>query len=309
MSLPTFLVIGAAKSGTTALYSYLGQHPDVYVPALQEPSWFSFDGQTLEFTAPDGAEPALNRSITERSIYEELFADAAPGQARGDVSPAYLYWPGTAEKARSEVPEARVLAILRNPVDRAYSAFMHARREGREPLADFRSALEAEPERISRNCGFIWRYRDLGRYPIQVRRWLDQFPPDQIMFGTYDEFSADPVGFCRRAQAFIGVDDGFTPRTDVRYNVSGVPRSRTAYRLLGSGSWPSRALRRIAPASARQTLKRIQARTRSRLMQRVPIDPELRAELVAAWRPEVEELSALVDLDLEPWLANPVTAG
>lgn len=303
MPMPTFFMIGAAKSGTSALYSYLGQHPEVFLPAAEEPSWFAFADHELAFTAPDEKPPAVNsQAVVIGSEYVALYESARPDQTCGDVSPVYLYWPGTAERVASKVPEARVIAILRHPVDRAYSAFMHARREGREPLDDFRAALTAEKERIAGNCGFIWRYRDLGDYAPQLRRWFEVLPRHQFLLATYDEFAADPVGLCKRIQSFIGVSEDFIPDTGTRHNTSGIPRSPALYDLLNSHGPLARFARGLAPIVGLQRMKGAQARMQTRLLRRVPLDPDIRSELVTQWRPQIESLVGLVDLDIEGWL-------
>jgi len=303
MRMPTFFVIGAAKSGTTALYSYLDQHPEVFIPATQEPSWFAFAEHAPAFTAPDGRAAYINyQAITDRTLYECLDSKAADEQLCGDVSPAYLYWEPTPRLMSAEVPAARVVALLRHPVDRAYSAFMHARREGREPWDDFMSALGAEEGRVAANCGLVWRYRALGDYAPQLRRWFEFFPIDQFLIATYDEFAADPVAFCQRIQAFIGVDRDFAADTTIHHNMSGIPRSRRAYDLLSSQGTLARLARVGAPLVGMRRMKGMQARLRHGLLEKVPLDPGLRSELTMEWLPQIEDLASLVDVDVEAWL-------
>lgn len=303
MPLPTFVVIGAAKSGTTALYKYLGQHPEVYVTPQEEPSFFAFADQPPQFRGPGGIAASVNTmTVTSREAYEELFADARPHQSRGDVSPVYLYWPGTAERLSALVPDVRIIAVLRHPVDRAYSAFMHARREGKEPLDDFRAALQAEESRIAAGYGFLWRYQDLGRYAAQLQRFQRVFPRNQVMVALYDDLVADPTALTRRVQEFIGVDPSFVPDTSLRHNASGIPRSRMAYRLLRSDSALARGARRLAPVAGVERLKTVQVRLRTRLLRREGLDPAVRGELVQDWREEIERLADLLDRDLAHWL-------
>lgn len=300
--MPTFVVVGAAKAGTTALYNYLGQHPEVYLPRHEEPSYFAFAGAAPRFRGPRGSEAAINQiAVTERRDYERLFDPADAAQARGDVSPAYLYWPGTAERIKRDVPDAAVCMVLRHPVDRAYSAYMHARREGKESLT-FRDALDAEPGRIRDNWGFLWRYRALGEYAPQLRRYLSVFSRDRILVLLYDDLSADAVGVCRRIQGFIGVDPAFVPDVRVRHNASGIPRSASLYRLL-SGPAPVRAAARaVAPLVGDARLRATQARLRNSLLRQKPLDAGLRAALVAEFQQGIEVLQEVLDRDLSAWL-------
>jgi len=301
--LPNFLVVGAAKAGTTALHEYLGQHPQVFLPDRQEPSFFSFEGQPVDFRGPAGSEAAVNQTaVRSLAEYEALFTVASPGVLRGEVSPVYLYWPGTAERIRARLPEVRICIILRNPADRAFSGYMHAVREGKEPEADFAAALAAEPQRIRDNWGFLWRYADLGHYPAQIRRYLDVFPPEQIEIVLYDDLQKDPVALCRRLFRFIDADPSFQPNISVRHNVGGRPRSRAVHKLLRRDG-PLRSLARTAaPILGRERLRRAQVRLSSANLAGQALPAQQRAELVAAFRLEVEELAELIGRDLQAWL-------
>src|SRR3712207_4104321 len=130
MTLPNFLVIGAMKSGTTALYYYLEQHPEIYMSPVKEPNFFSQEN------AAD--------TVTHIGTYEQLFKGASGKKAIGEASHSYLYEPRAAAEIRRYVPKVKLIAILRNPIDRAYSHFLHMVRSGTEPLDDFAQALREE---------------------------------------------------------------------------------------------------------------------------------------------------------------------
>lgn len=305
-TLPRFAVIGAAKSGTSALYSYLGQHPEIYLPPRQEPSFFAFEGAEVNFRGPMGVEPAINRiAITNYADYQALFSpgvDCTGTNVCGDISPVYMYWPGTAERMKRHVPEVRIIAILRNPVDRAYSAFVHARRENREPLQVFDDALKAEPWRISKNWGFMWRYVDLGHYEKQLRRYYKLFDPQQIKVILYDDFRNDPARVCVELQTHIGVNGSFIPDTTVLYNVSGVPRSRSVHRWLSRDSWVGRGAAWVSPVIGKERLRRWQARLKNRNLTQEPVPSRSRQELTEYFREEILGLQDLIERDLDSWL-------
>lgn len=301
---PSFLVVGAAKAGTTALHEYLSQHPQIHVPARQEPSFFAFEGQRLDFRGPHGTAASVNSTtVRSASEYDALFADADDATASGEVSPVYLYWRGTAERIHARVPSVRLCVLLRHPVDRAFSAFMHAHRENKEPLADFRAALAAEPERIEERWGFLWRYADMGCYAAQLRRYLRVFPRDQVMVALYDDLQADPIALCQRVYRFIGVDPTFRPDVSVRHNMSGVPRSPLLQSLLRRNGPLAGAARTVAPLVGRQRLRRAQVRATSRNLQRRHLPTEQRTELVERFRGDIEAVERLVDRDLSHWYA------
>jgi hypothetical protein len=295
--LPNFLVIGAAKCGTTALYEYLGQHPDVFLSPNKEPQFFAFEDETLCFRGPG---VTINQTaVTSLEAYRTLFAGARGEKAVGEASALYLYVPKAADRIRQHVPGARLLAVLRDPIDRAYSSFMHLRREGREPLSDFRAALAAEPGRIADNWGFLWRYLDLGRYHVQLRRFYERFPREQLRVLLYDDFRDAQGAALRSVFGFLEVDEGFRPDTSLRHNVSGIPRSRWLYELVSGRGPAGRVLGAVVPAAL---MARVRARAASRLLRQEPLDPELRAELVERVREDVLRLQDLLGRDLSRWL-------
>src|SRR5690606_23487060 len=154
MPLPNFLVIGAAKAGTTSLHRYLGGHPEVFVPPRGEPSVFAHDAG-----APRSREPGAEAwaAVADLPRYARLSAGAEGKVAVGEVSPRYLYCERWCERIKRHVPDVRLVAVLRHPVDRAYSHFLMNRDRRCEPESDFRRAIEREDERAALNWGWDWR--------------------------------------------------------------------------------------------------------------------------------------------------------
>jgi hypothetical protein len=302
--LPNFLIIGAAKCGTTALYQYLHQHPDVFMSPSKEPQFFAFEGEGLDFRGPG---VTINETaVTRLEDYRALFADARTESAVGEASALYLYVEKAADRIRRHLPAARLIAVLRDPVDRAYSSFMHLRREGREPLTDFRAALAAEAGRIRDNWGFLWRYRDMGLYHAQLRRFYERFPREQIQVLLYDDFRADPAAALRSVFRFLEIDEGFVPDTSLEHNVSGIPVNRPLYDALWGKGRLGRAVEKLLP---RAVLAEVRARTARRLLRREPLEPQLRVELIRDFREDVLRLQQLIGRDLSPWLEpRPVRA-
>jgi nucleoside-diphosphate-sugar epimerase len=217
MRLPTFFVIGAAKAGTTALYNFLAQHPDIYMSPIKETNFFCFEGATLDYKGPG---VTVNSLITSYDAYCELFSSATTQTALGEVSPMYMAKPIAAQRIHSRLPEVRLIAILRHPVDRAYSSFLHLRRDGREPIADFEQALREEPQRTVDNWEFLWRYRALSRYAPALASYYDVFPSAQIRVFKYDDFRSSPEKVLSDVFGHIRVDPDFRPRLADNYNVS-----------------------------------------------------------------------------------------
>lgn len=296
--MPTFLILGAMKAGTTALYTALDQHPDVYVSPVKEPNFFAFAGKDLDFRAPIDQRPdgINNTSVTDLERYRELFAGATDEAARGEVSHWYLYHPDAPANIERYVPDAKLVAMLRDPVERAYSEFLHFVRDGDEPITDFAAALDAEPERIEKNWA-LGRYVDRGRYDEQVARYLDRFPRDQLRFYLYDDFTARPDDVRRDLFEFVGVDPSFEP-VERRVNVSGVPRSRLLHALITTARPVRDTVVPLLPDAVVDWVNTV----KNRNLEKPEMDPAVRARLIDTFRPHVQRLETLLDRDLSHWL-------
>ena len=297
MARPNFLIIGAAKSGTTALYQALRQHPEIFMSPVKEPHYFAFAGERMDYRGPGVTINAT--SVTELGAYQQLFAGATHEKAVGEASALYLYAPNAAARIREYAPETRLIAILRQPAERAFSAFAHLLRDGREPLTDFAQALRAESERLRDHWGFLWRYTDLGFYAQQLARYHALFPAAQIKVFLYDDFRADATGVIREACRFLGVNEDFTPDMSLRPKVSGAPRSRWLHDFL-RGAHPAKSLLKgFLPAPFRERAK---LRLTNRNLVRQEFPAPLRAELTAIFRDDILQLQDLIKRDLSPWL-------
>jgi hypothetical protein len=297
MPLPDFLLIGAAKSGTTSLYHYLGQHPDVFVSPEKEPHFLAFEGHPLDFDGP-GDELLIRRTVSSLPEYRALFADAEPHQVAGEASPSTLYVPEAAERAARYVPDARLIAILRNPVDRAYSNYFTMRDQGREPCSDFQTALAREEERKAANWNMFWHYKALGFYHAQLRRFYDRFDRSQIRVVIFEDFADAPASVVQELYAFLGVDPSFVPDTSAHHNPSGHPRLAFLERWKQEGHPVRRAAQALLPA-------RLRTRIASTLTlwnrHRPPLPDDVRARLRALYREDVRRLEDLIGRDLSHW--------
>jgi hypothetical protein len=194
-----------------------------------------------------------------------------------------------------------MIAVLRNPVDRAFSSYQHLVRDGLEPL-DFGAALDAEPERIAQHYAILYRYADLGFYGRQLDRYESLFPRDQLLVLLYDDLRADPEECCKRIFAFLGVDDSFVPERSGEYNVSGVPRNRYLHRLLNPSATMKRRIWNVTPNVLRERLLSVQTRMVNRNLERQSIPAPERDRLRELFRDEVAGLQQRLGRDLSHWL-------
>jgi hypothetical protein len=302
MTLPNFLIIGAAKSGTSALYGYLWQHPDIYMSSNKEPNFFALEGQKACFAGP-GDETINMKSVTELASYEALFAGVKNEKAIGEASNLYLYHPEAAERIKVYIPYVRLIAILRNPADRAFSSYLHMTRDGREPMKSFAEALAEEPIRIRANWAHIWYYQQLGYYYEQLERYFILFPRQQIAVYTYDEFSTDPQKVLRNIFQFLGLDSTFEADVSLRYNVSGHPRFGALQKLLVRPTPAKERLKFLLPAYTRKHLINRLLALNMRGTAKSVMDPSIRRQLLNAYRDDIFKLQFLIDKDLSCWLA------
>ncbi|MDY7015905.1 MAG: sulfotransferase, partial [Cyanobacteriota bacterium] len=148
MVLPNFLIIGAAKGGTTSLYTWLAQHPQIYMTPVKEPNFFALQGENFNYPSGTVSQRYLDECVTNFEAYLEQFKAVNCEIAIGEASPFYLYHPQAASRIQQTIPDVKLIAILRDPVERAYSNFLHHIREGFETVEDFSQALQAEESRM-----------------------------------------------------------------------------------------------------------------------------------------------------------------
>lgn len=297
MTMPNFLVFGAAKGGTTALYAYLKQHPQIYLTPFKETKFFAYEGEDVRYGGPGDSEK--NKLLVNNlADYQALFDGVRDEPAVGEVSPLYLYIPKALERIKHYVPNAQLFAILRNPVDRAYSAFLHLIRDGRETHTNFAEALRAEPQYIRDNYAPLWYYKDLGFYHTQLKPYFEQFDRQQLHIYLYEDFNASPVAFVQQMCRLLGVDDRFVPDVSRKWNVSGVPKSKTLHSLLSGPNALTAVADRVPGGNW------LRSRLRYANLHKPPFPAAVRQELVETFRNDILQLQELLKRDLSHWLAE-----
>jgi hypothetical protein len=295
-TLPTFLIVGAAKSGTTSLYHYLSQHPDIYMPPNKEPHWFS----RLPYVPGRASHPV--NSVEE---YLDLFKGRDKESAIGEASPSYLWDEKAPYRIKEAIPQAKIIAILRHPVERAYSHYMMDVRMDKQDLP-FMEALKRDYHAEKKGWGVSDQYIDLGFYAEQVQRYLKLFDRTQIKVFLYDDLRKNPKALLRSALEFLEVDPEYTAtiRTDVQYNKSLSPKNRLAKMALRSRFFRSQQFRTLrAKLISNHQL-------RARLREAVLFKEEIKHEMDAGsrrfledlYRTDIQRLQDLLNRDLSHWL-------
>ncbi|MEO1349020.1 MAG: sulfotransferase domain-containing protein [Cyanobacteria bacterium J06635_15] len=295
--MPNFLLIGAGKAGTTAIYEYLRQHPQVYMSPVKEPNFFAFMDERVNFKGPGEREMINRTSVTQPEHYRALFDGVKHESAVGEASQWYLYSDRAAERIKHYLPDIKMIAILRDPVKRAYSDFLHFVRDDREPIKDFMQAIQAEDQRIEAHWGF-GHYIRRGLYHAQIKRYLDRFERHQIQIYLNEDLKQDATGLIQNIFNFLNIDETFQPDTSYRPNVSGIPQNKLLHRFLGKSNPIRTLIEPYAPAGLRKAMINLKG---SNLAQ-PPLSPEVRQQLIPIFREDILNLQDLIDRDLSGWL-------
>ena len=305
MTLPNFIIIGAAKSGTTSLYYYLKQHPQVFMSSNKEPNFFAFkDLELPPFSGPVDSrilyEILYKYSITDIERYQALFREVSDEKAIGEASVRYLYFPQAAARIKKYIPKVKLVVMLRNPIDRLYSHYLMMREKYNfEPLS-LAKALEQENERIRNNWGWDWHYTQLGMYYRQLKCYVDLFEREQIKIFLYENFCLDPVGVVQDIYRHIGVDSSFIPEMSQRSKESGRSRNHSLNHLLNEPNRIRSSFQRVLPKPVYNWI--VSYGNRWNRIPIVPMATENRQNLKGLFREDIAKLQSLIDRDLSAWL-------
>jgi glycosyltransferase involved in cell wall biosynthesis len=301
---PDFLVVGAARAATTSLHRALRDSGVAWVPAQKEPRFFASDGRAPEYRGPHDEVLVNRRGVWDRRAYLDLFADAPAGAAIGEVSPLYLWEEAVSARIHDANPSCRIVAVLRDPAERAFSQWRLHRAWDEEPLA-FEAALAAEDDRLAAGWSPLYAYRGRGCYARLLRPYLDRFGPERVLVVRFEDLVAAPDPTLQGILAFVTAGAAGPGRPErggrgelVEANAAArVPRSPGAARLLERAR-PPREASGALPAARRRL-----AEAGLALNARTPrLDPATRGRLVAAHRRDLEDLEHLTGLDVSSWL-------
>lgn len=301
VTMPTFLIIGAAKAGTTSMYEYLRQHPDIFMSAVKEPLHFASHAMNRRWTGPgDDWLRARYLDLARVEDYEALFEGGTHALARGEASPIYLHTEGCAERIRAALPDARLMVLLRDPVDRAFSHFRMHLQGNRETAGSFAEAVRLEEERIRQGWSPAFHYVRRGFYYRQLEPYLRLFPREHLRIYLYEDIVKDTAVVVRDAYAFLGVDPDFTPDTEKRYNIGGTPARAALPTLLRGASRVTAFIRCLVPKVLRQPIR---LRLKRMAEKKIVVDPQTRADLIKEYRPDILKLQEMLGRDLGPWMS------
>ncbi|MFB5190192.1 sulfotransferase family protein [Alicyclobacillus fastidiosus] len=295
--LPNFFIAGAAKSGTTSLFHYVQAHPDVFMSRVKEPHYFCSPEFPDRFEGP-GDQGFQDNTMRKLDDYMHLFDGVQNESIVGEASVYYLTFPQVAARIHQFNPDAKIVFILRNPVQRAFSAYMHTIRDGRETLS-FEEALEQEATRKAQNYQPLWWYKEAGLYAQSVEAYMSVFGRDQLKIFLYEDLKhADQV--VRELFAFLNLRDDVPVDTSLRHNQSGKPKSRAMYEFFAKPNAVKEVIKPFLPKDFRHKLGQ-----RAKSMTLAKDKPSAKTErmLQRYFRDDVLRLQDLLHRDLSGWLS------
>jgi hypothetical protein len=285
------MIVGAPKSGTTSLKSYLAQHPDMYAHRQREFIYFAHDDEFAQGYA---------------RAWQLYFDGASPRQIIAAKSVAMMYSPVAMRRLREHSPGARVVLILRDPVARAYSEFAYARRRGRETADSFEAAvqrcLETETDPLLPGA-----YLARGRYIEFIERIFDLFPPEQVSIVAFEALAADPVSVCQRLYRSLGVDAGFVPAAGQRENPAAGVWSQSVLMLTAHRRRFGALRRRLRPLLSERSRQRIRSalqRLNDRPLALPAMSEHTRRQLLDYYAPWNRRLADSLGGDFAPWTST-----
>ena len=301
MAWPDFLVIGAPKAGTTALHAALAGHPELFMSPVKEPKFFLTDGPPPRRGGGPGDVQTYREHVWRREDYEALFDAAPPGALRGESTPFYLYDRRAQRRIRALIPGARMIAVLRDPVERAHSNWTHLWSAGLDPIGDFPAACAAEDRRVAAGWAPFWHYTRLGRYGEQLDHLFGLFPREQVFILRYRDLVGSPGPALDAICAFLGVAPGTISQVP-RENVTAHPVHSPSHRAVSGVLRAAAAAGRHLPGTTGTALTRPLERFLQRSARpRQPLTWEQRQQVLAYIEDDFRLLEKVTEADFADW--------
>jgi hypothetical protein len=286
--IPNFFIVGTPKAGTTSLYHYLEEHPDIYMSPLKETNYFSFDeikSQGLFYN---------EEHISSLNQYQEQFRGAKDEKAIGEASVSYLYYPSVPLKIKEFNPEAKIIIVLRSPIDRGFSHYLMDKRLGFVNLSY--EDIVWENTKHPQSKLYYQQYVDLGQYYEQVKRYIATFGEKQVKILFYDDVIKDIQNVIKQLYTFLDVDCTFSPNTCQQHNVYSSPKNFFIQKI-----YAQKKIRTIAKLFFGENIQQ-QLKNHFFRKDKPVLNEKLRLDLIDIYETNIYKTSALLKKDLTYWL-------
>ena len=268
--------------------------------SFKEPGFFAFAGEHPTLNGP-GAQKWVDRwVVTDIEAYQKLFENYQGETAIGDASPYYIYYQKSPYNIKKYVPEMKLIAILREPVQRAFSNYVWAVRDRAEHLS-FAEALAAEESRIKDNWGLKWHYKNQGFYYQQLKPYYKLFPSSQIKIYLHDDLVNNPIKTMQDIFGFLDIDDRFEPNMKKKHNTSKLPKNKSWHNFLDKPNIIKSLVKPLLPLEFRYNLKQ---NAKRKNLYKPQLEPQIKQELATEYREDILKLQDLIQQDLSKWLTN-----
>ena len=302
MALPDFFIIGAPKAGTTALHAALAAHPSLFMSSVKEPKFFLTDGPPPSRGGGPGDVQTYREHIWRRPEYEALFATTPPGALRGESTPFYLYNQAAQERIRALIPHAKLIVILRDPVERAHSNWTHLWSAGLDPIGDFVPACAEEDARVAAGWADFWHYTRLGKYGEQLENLFLRFGREQVFILRYRALIDAPAQTLDDVCQFLGVHPGIIGHVP-KQNVTAHPAPSLSHLTLSKLLRGAAAAGRHLPGSAGTTLtKPLERFLQQNAGTRQPLSWDQRQALLPCFEDDIRLLERITEAYFGDWL-------
>lgn len=286
--LPNFIIVGAPKAGTTSLYHYLSEHPQVFMSEPKEVNYFSREEIEAQGLYYDSFKA---KTLSE---YEQLFASVTDEKAVGEGSVSYLFYTQTPAKIKAAIPDVKIIILLRDPVERAFSHY----------LMDYRMGLVDLPfEEIVYKKGnnkrldlYYQQYVELGLYHEQVKRYFDLFGEKQVKIYLQEDLRSNTEGVILDLYDFLGIDKSFMPNVEKEHNAFSMPKNRLIYKL-----YASNIVRSIVSTLFPDAFKEVVKNLFFERKQKPKLDAKTKEYLRSLYKNDVQKLEQLIRRDLSKW--------
>lgn len=289
--LPDFFIVGAPKAGTTSLYRYLRNHPDIYMSPAKEPNYFSYSdiaAQNLYYR---------ERGVESLQDYEKLFVRVSSHKAIGEASVSYLYYPEVALRIKNAIPDAIIIILLRNPVDRGFSHFLMDKKLGYISLV-FEDVIFKRVQHKNIDL-YYQQYIELGLYHEQVKRYIDTFGKNRVKIVLTEDMKEDTAKVLHSVFEFLGVKNQPPADKARKHNVYKKPRNNIVSRFYASKKLRS-MLKSLLPACITNRIK-----NKIFIKEDKPaLSEDTRACLTGLFADDVKHLETLIERDLSSWYAT-----
>jgi hypothetical protein len=301
VKLPDFLIVGAAKSGTTSLHYYLKQHPDIFMPVMKELRFLIFMDNVVDFVRYPWLKGRVVSTLEE---YAKQFEKAKDNNFIGEACPFYLYaYKDVIRNIKvvygKRAKDLKILIILRDPTERAWSQFIMHRRDGIESIEDFKEAIRPEvvKNRLRNIADMGYDYVGLGKYYDQIIAFMDEFPLVKIFL--FEDLCQNRLKLVKEIFLFLGVDEGYVPDVKRMYNITGESKIKFLTDIV-SKQYPSKnILKTFIPNELRQKIKN---KIYEINIEKKPIPHEIRRDLIDNFKDDILKIEGLIRRDLSSWL-------